>query len=135
METKQCVGCGAIKPVSAFHRSKKSTDGYRGRCKECRKAETTVYYVGHSDAVKARSKAWREANPERFREQLRDWATRPGNLERKRAHNRAYYRAHRQEKKEYYEQPAQRVKSRLNAKNQKAKRKAQIGTTVHPLTK
>ena len=135
VETKECAGCGEVKPVSAFHRHQRHPDGYHSRCKVCRKAETTVYYVANAEAVKARSKAWREANPERYKQQLKDWAAKPGNLERKREVDRAWKHAHQEHRKEYSQQPAQREYARLNAKTQNARRKAQKSATVHRITK
>lgn len=49
METKICARCKKELPVSEFHRSKNSKDGYQGYCHECdreyrrmRRAETHV---------------------------------------------------------------------------------------------
>lgn len=36
--TKVCIGCEQEKPVTEFNRSTQSKDGYRSRCKVCRKA-------------------------------------------------------------------------------------------------
>jgi 5-methylcytosine-specific restriction endonuclease McrA len=132
METKECAGCGAVKPLTEFHRHGKR---YRPRCKECRKAETTAYYIANREACKARTKAWQEANPERYRQQLKDWEAKPGNAERKKELNRAWKHAHQAQRKEYSQRPERRIYNRLNAKNQTARRKVRIGATLHPLTK
>ena len=34
MKTKKCIGCGRVKPVTAFYKSPDG-DGYRGRCGAC----------------------------------------------------------------------------------------------------
>ena len=128
---KQCAGCGERKPLTEFHRMKANADGYRPRCKVCRRAETTEYYVANSGAVKARSKAWREANPERYRQQLVSWGER--NREHKREINQAWRDANRGRIK-----AVTTAYQRLHpehARNQKARRKAQMGATVHRITK
>ena len=33
---KRCTHCGKVKPLSEFHRNKRSRDGYRPDCKQCR---------------------------------------------------------------------------------------------------
>lgn len=35
METKKCIKCGSILPVSEFTEDKRSNDGYRRVCKAC----------------------------------------------------------------------------------------------------
>ena len=35
-QTKCCRGCGAIKPVEAFHVAATGTNGRRGTCRDCR---------------------------------------------------------------------------------------------------
>jgi 5-methylcytosine-specific restriction endonuclease McrA len=135
MDTKECSGCGLVKPLTEFHRHKKFADGHRPRCKVCRKAETKAWYRRNAVAVRARSKAWREANPERYKQQLKDWVAKPGNAERKREADRAWKLAHQAERKEYSQRPESREYARLNAKTQNARRKLQKGATLHAITK
>lgn len=130
---KQCQGCGETKPFDHFHRMQRSPDGYRPRCKACRKPETTENYVANREEIKAKSKAWREANPERYRALLKDWGKR--NKAHKREKDREYYKTHKPQRVEYNGLPERQVADRLHAKNQKAKRRAQIGATLHRITK
>lgn len=39
MQTKICEACKTEKEVTQFHRDSKSSDGYRAKCKECRKSK------------------------------------------------------------------------------------------------
>lgn len=50
---KWCPGCQEFKSLDEFNNSKRSPDGKTSPCKVC---------------ARARAKAWREANPERFKE-------------------------------------------------------------------
>ena len=41
--TKRCKACKAIKPISEFYKSTKTTDGFRSKCKLCYNAAVTAY--------------------------------------------------------------------------------------------
>jgi len=41
---KRCAGCGEVKTFINFHRTKKINDGFKSRCKQCIKVETTARY-------------------------------------------------------------------------------------------
>jgi 5-methylcytosine-specific restriction endonuclease McrA len=129
---KQCVGCGETKPVSAFHKQKQQPDGYRPRCKVCRKPETEAWYQKYKEGIKARSKAWRETHREQYAKMMRDW--RAKNRDYKRRLDQKYYADHTEERKEYGQRPEVRVRARQSAKNQKAKRKLAMGAAHHPIT-
>ncbi len=129
---KTCLGCGETKPYSAFHRQRNHSDGYRPRCKQCRKASTREYYEKNVDALKAKSAQFRCEQPERSRAQVSAWVER--NHSRKRAKDREYYRNHIEERREYNSRPDRLAAHRANAKTQKAKRRAAIGSTIEPIT-
>ncbi len=129
---KTCLGCGLAKEYSEFHRKKSSPDGYRPRCKQCRKVSSREYYEKNADALKAKSAQFRCEQPERSRAQVSAWVTR--NRSRKRAKDREYHREHREEQRAYNKTPERRAANRVNAKYQKAKRKAAIGSTIEPIT-
>lgn len=59
--TKACTKCRAVKPLGDFHSHKGTTLGVTSACKVC---------------VNAASKAWREANRERYRQTYREWENR-----------------------------------------------------------
>ena len=79
--SKRCTRCGEVKPRSGFHKDKRRRDGLYSWCKMCfnahvlamrdpvveaaRGAAYRATPEGHAKA-KARVKAWREANPERW---------------------------------------------------------------------
>jgi hypothetical protein len=69
---KTCLQCGEGKPLSAFHRSAKSPDGYRSRCAACCCARQRAYKNQHADDVRARERARYHENPEKFRSRSRD---------------------------------------------------------------
>lgn len=75
---KVCTACGESKPLDAFHRRAKSPDGFRPRCKECRKAESAENYAKNGVRIRAAAKAWHQDNPERA----------AGNIARYRATNK-----------------------------------------------
>ena len=129
---KRCLGCGLSKEYSEFHRQKSLPDGYRPRCKQCRKASSREYYEKNADALKAKSARFRCEQPQRARAHVSAWVTR--NLSRKRAKDREYHREHREEKRAYNKTPERRAAHRANAKMQGAKRRAAIGSTVEPIT-
>ncbi len=129
---KVCLGCGQAKEYSAFHRRRHSPDGYRPRCKQCRKASSRAYYEKNVDALKAKSAQFRCEQPKRARACVSAWITR--NRSKKRARDREYHREHREEKLAYNKTPERRAAHRANAKYQKARRKAAIAATVQPIT-
>ncbi len=67
---KACLICGVEKELSAFHKQASSADGYRARCKECRKEESRIYARENSAKAVARAKKWAADNPERYRESV-----------------------------------------------------------------
>lgn len=131
-QTKCCIGCGETKPVSEFHKQVRSPDGYRPRCKSCRKPEVEAWYAANREEMKERSRLWRAAHRVEYAQQMRDW--RAKNREYKREQDRKYYAEHPEERKAYDALPKSRVRARQNAKNQKAKRKLAKGATHHPIT-
>jgi 5-methylcytosine-specific restriction endonuclease McrA len=89
--TKVCSKCHLDLPLTAFHKQRKTTDGLRPDCKECRKGESTSYYQKNRTRVllhvktytsqnKARlalyHKQWRALNRESFLRKAREnyWA-------------------------------------------------------------
>lgn len=70
--TKACKKCGETKPLTAFYRAGKNSDGHRGSCKEC-----TAVAVA----------AWRAANPDHRARERRD-------PEKQREHRRRWNRNH-----------------------------------------
>lgn len=71
-DTKQCTACNEAKPLVEFHTHKSTKSGVTSACKPC---------------TNRRSKEWREANRERYRESYRQWEART--LEERRPKRRA----------------------------------------------
>lgn len=77
MSERTCRTCGESKPVEAFSPNSRMKDGRLNKCRECRKADSRIYYDANAElirmkaqahradpAVAARNKEWRET-PER----------------------------------------------------------------------
>lgn len=64
---KQCTGCKEIKSVVEFDKQKKS-DGYRERCKTCRKLEGKEYNERNAEKVKERHRIYYQSHKEEAKE-------------------------------------------------------------------
>ena len=128
---KVCSKCQQEKDVSAFGKMSQSSDGLRPNCKECRKAESLAWYERNQEAIKARSKKWREDNPDRYKEQLAKWGAE--NRDYKREQDRNWYRQNAEHAKAVRRQYAK--DNSQNWRNQRARRRAQVGATVNKITK
>lgn len=76
---------------------------------------------------------WREENPEHNREYYRRWLQ--NNRTLKRRLDREWYEANKDHVRAYNRTPERREAHRLNARYQKAKRKAAKEATVDPITR
>ena len=56
-KTKVCPLCGREKPASEFYKNAKSKDGLQGRCKECTKSNSAMYYTAFKDEIARKRKA------------------------------------------------------------------------------
>ena len=65
-DTRQCVKCGEIRPLTAFN-FRKDSQTYRRDCKVCRKARRREQYENNKERVAAQAKEWRLANSEQFK--------------------------------------------------------------------
>ena len=68
MNTKTCTKCSTTKPIEEFGKrkvSKVSKDGLRHECKACASKAAKLYYEIYSDRIRARSKIWSDANPDK----------------------------------------------------------------------
>ncbi len=73
---RTCSQCGGTGP---FYRDSASPDGLTSRCKSCRNAASQAWQRSnpqYREQAKARTKAWRLANPERARVNRRAWVER-----------------------------------------------------------
>lgn len=53
---KICSKCKVQKNHEEFHRHKRSNDGYRSQCKECRKEKDKEYYIQNNISLKVKEK-------------------------------------------------------------------------------
>jgi hypothetical protein len=96
MQMKKCSKCGIEKPLTEFHKNKKSKDGHENRCKTCKYAEM---------------KRWKSLPEvkESIRQQVMEYRARPEIKERIKQQS-AEYRAQNKEKiAEYRAQNKERI--------------------------
>lgn len=76
--SKACSKCKAVKPLEEFYlRSDgQGTTGRQSACKECVKGRQRRYNAAHPEVLAAQSRRWRQANPERQRELVREYMRR-----------------------------------------------------------
>jgi len=65
---KKCNKCNQNKNVSHFHKLKKSKDGYRSQCKECRKKDTKKYRDINKETLNEKQKKYYQDNKEKVLE-------------------------------------------------------------------
>ena len=97
--TKKCSKCGEPKILADYYKSKKEKSGVMSHCKECDKKKGKAYYAANSEKVNSRTKANREADPEKKRRQGRRWYEE--NREYKLAANAEWAKANPEKSKEY----------------------------------
>lgn len=54
---KTCTKCHISKPVIEFHKYKRSPDGYKPVCKECRVIESAKWWENNKEELKAKNNA------------------------------------------------------------------------------
>ena len=88
METKLCGRCKINQSVSEFGKDKKTKTGYRSTCNNCRRIESKIYreknpekrketirnfYIKNKDSELIRLKTYKEKNPEKRKETIRKY--------------------------------------------------------------
>lgn len=68
---KACSKCGEKKDLAEFYKNTRGTDGRRGDCKACVLAARRRRYEREGDLLRSRVTAYRNADPERYREMNR----------------------------------------------------------------
>lgn len=117
-ETKRCSSCGVTKGRTAFYADKRTPDGLRCHCIQCKK-------TCHSEAEKERGRAWRAEHRSELRAQQK--RQRDENNER-----------HRERKKRWYDANPEKVRAmakRTRATNRdkiSARRKAAYKALAEP---
>lgn len=110
---KVCKTCDASKSLKSFDRTGNG-DRRRKECRDCQNSKSS-YYVKSLEARRTRAKAWRLANPERYRETKRLW--RANNPETHHKHQDAWVARNPEKRK--------RAAREYNHRNVEAKREYQ----------
>ncbi len=124
---KVCSGCGQTKCFGFFHKFILSRDGYRARCKSCRKPEYTSeetlvrrreLYLEDLEKSRAQRRARYNNKPEKYRKHRRNYYSR--NIEAERAYNAEYSQSEKgkQRSKRYYEQHPEKNHNRRSLERQ-----------------
>ena len=61
--SKKCISCNIVKDITDFHKYKRSSDGIRARCKDCRKE----HYISNADKERARVRKYYSKNSEKVK--------------------------------------------------------------------
>ena len=89
VNSKKCIKCGEVKPYSEFHKKSGSSDGYRSKCKECRKIPSQQYYQKNKDKIKKRTTEYNRNNRGKHRTSCRKYHHAHNEIEKQR--HREYY--------------------------------------------
>jgi hypothetical protein len=113
MKKKICSKCGVEKEFCEFHKSIRSNDGYRERCKECRKVDTTLYYQKNVDKIKENVTKYRINNPEKIKKGLKQY--RKKNSEELNKNKRIWVKSlnGKKSKQKYYKNNSESVKLKV----------------------
>ena len=73
-DKKNCIKCGALKPLTDFNKSKVSRGGLSTKCKACISEWHRENYLKNRDKILATNGRYREANIDKLRESSRERA-------------------------------------------------------------
>jgi hypothetical protein len=73
---KYCRDCSTIKGVEHFNRNARKPDGFDIYCKPCCSVRNKADYAKHKEKRLAAHAAWREANPDQYKNAILDWGKR-----------------------------------------------------------
>jgi hypothetical protein len=86
---KRCKVCGELKLLEDFYRSPGMRDGHRNDCKVCNLAARAARNAANPQPNRDRVKRWREQNPEKYQDKMREYAASPA---KKLADRKSYLR-------------------------------------------
>lgn len=66
-QVKTCSKCGETKPISAFYIQKDGKFGLTPQCKDCMRARTAAYRAANPEKARAATASWAAANPEKMK--------------------------------------------------------------------
>jgi 5-methylcytosine-specific restriction endonuclease McrA len=64
-KAKRCSKCKETKPITGFHKFKRSKDGYKSACKVCRNAAKAKYYAENAEKERASQAKYYAENREK----------------------------------------------------------------------
>ena len=70
---KTCTKCRQIKPLTEFHKDKKSLDGLNPTCKVCNKASARLWYLNNKGKAAKTRNLYYKKNKESSLARSRDW--------------------------------------------------------------
>ena len=94
---KPCAGCGKTKPLTSFHRHRKS---WKSRCKPCERDAQRVYSATHREALSKNKKKYLANLPEDRKAELKERARLRELTPERKAYKREYKRRKRAEQKQ-----------------------------------
>lgn len=119
---KKCSKCSIEKELVCFSKNKRSKDGLRCDCKDCRKETIRIYRENNKDKIKEKQKKFLEDNPDYFRkyaeenkENLKEYKRKykKDNKEKIRESDRKYREKNKEDKNEYQREYRKRNKDKL----------------------
>ena len=73
---KRCPGCGITRPSSEWPRNRTRFDGLADHCKPCTRGRDAKYRAENPEKNRENARQWRKANPEKNRAQNHRWRAR-----------------------------------------------------------
>jgi len=98
LETKVCIKCGMELNVDMFGKNKRSKDGFKSTCKECRKESDSKYREENRDKVRVSQKKYFSKNRDKVNESQKKW--REENKDKINERHRNYYNENKEKEKE-----------------------------------
>ncbi len=117
---KICSLCEIEKSLDEFHKFIHSKDGYRNRCKECRKSITKKYREENADRVRESQKRYREENKELVKQRKKEYYE--NNREKVLEKNKEWRENNPDYNKEYLKNYYQQNRSKLLEKSKQWKK-------------
>ena len=118
---KICTKCRQGKSLDGFHKTKRSIDGLRAVCKQCRSKIHRAYYLKNKESVAKRTKKYKKAHIDEFREYQREYRRErrkvdPEYAERLKALDCQSYKKHAEKRKAISRAYSKLEKTKLRAK-------------------
>ncbi len=73
LKSKECIQCNTAKPLTEFHKNKRTGDGHCNACKACRKEYKKAYQAANSEKIREQKKAYYAVNRDQILENGRAW--------------------------------------------------------------